>query len=106
MAATARPERKICFSCGKTIDLTGTPGRGDSCRFCTADLRACLNCRFRDDSSYNECREPQAERVKEKDRSNYCEYFEFAESSADGGLTGESRKENPLDRLKDLFKDT
>ncbi|VAV84074.1 hypothetical protein MNBD_DELTA01-714 [hydrothermal vent metagenome] len=98
--------QKICFSCKKTIDLTGKPGRGDSCQFCAADLKVCLNCRFYDDSSYNECREPQAERVKEKDRSNYCDYFEFAESSTTDEAAAEGKKEDPLDRLKDLFKDT
>ncbi len=106
MTATARPGQKICFSCKKIIELTGRPGRGDSCQSCAADLKVCLNCRFYDDSSYNECREPQAERVKEKDRSNYCDYFEFSESSAVGEAADKDKKEDPLDRLKDLFKDT
>ncbi len=96
---------KRCFSCTKTLALSGKPGRGDSCPFCSADLKACRNCRFFDDSSYNECAEPQAERVLEKDRSNYCEYFEFTEDSGmdESGL-GQT-KEDPIERLKDLFKD-
>ena len=35
----------------------------------------CLNCRFHDPNAYNECRESSAERVRERDRANRCEYF-------------------------------
>lgn len=96
---------KRCFSCAKIIELSGKPGRGDSCPFCSADQKVCLNCRFFDDSSYNECTEPQAERVLEKDRSNYCEYFEFTEDSGKGATEINQTKEDPKEKLKDLFKD-
>jgi hypothetical protein len=33
--------------------------------------------------SYNLCREPQAERVIEKSRSNFCGYFVLRDSSQD-----------------------
>ena len=97
---------KICFSCKKNLDLSGRPGRGDSCPFCTADQKACLNCRFYDDSSYNECNEPQAERILEKNRSNYCDYFEFADSSATDVAMSDGKEEDPLEKLKGLFKDS
>ncbi|MBF0190432.1 MAG: hypothetical protein HQL99_04700 [Magnetococcales bacterium] len=39
------------------------------------ETRVCLNCRFHDTGSYNECRESVAERIVDKDRSNFCDFF-------------------------------
>lgn len=89
---------KTCFHCRKEIDI-GKPGRGDSCPYCKSDLKVCLNCRFFDEMSYNECSEPSADRVTVKDRSNYCEYFEWREGNADTKVP-----EDTLKALKDLFK--
>ena len=49
--------------------------RRDECPQCGCDAKVCLNCRFYDRSSYHECREPQAEWVKEKDVGTFCSYF-------------------------------
>jgi hypothetical protein len=91
---------KTCFSCKKGLDITERPGRGDACPFCSSDLKVCLNCRFYDKSAYNECREPQAERVVEKGRANFCDYFEFRESG------GEEKNKDTLKKLKKLFGDS
>lgn len=90
---------KICFHCKKELDISGRPGRGDSCTHCGSDLKVCLNCRFYDASAYNECWEPSADRVVEKERANFCEFFAFGESNA-----GDVEKKDPLQELKDLFK--
>jgi hypothetical protein len=66
----------ICFQCGADISIVGTPGRRDECAACGADVHVCKNCRHYDAKSYNECREPQAERVQEKERANFCDRFE------------------------------
>lgn len=95
---------KSCFSCKKELNITIKPGRGDSCQSCGADLKVCLNCRFHDLSSYNECLEPQAERVVEKERANYCDHFEFLEDIKNEAESSDE-KEDPLDKLKALFKD-
>ncbi len=91
-----------CFSCKKELDISGKPARGDTCQFCTADLRCCYNCGFHDKAAYNECREAQAERVVNKDRSNFCDYFVFV-GGRDG--SGEDKAEDPLSGLKGLFGD-
>jgi len=79
--------------------MTGRPGRGDVCVFCGADLKVCLNCAFHDTAANNECREPMAEPVKDKDRSNFCDYFQFrAVASADGPAA------DPMEKLRGLFK--
>lgn len=46
----------------------------DGCA-CGADLHVCRNCIHHDPASYNECREPGAERVAQRDRANRCEWF-------------------------------
>jgi hypothetical protein len=52
--------------------------------------------------AYNDCREPQAERVIEKGRSNYCDFFVFrdAEANAKGNDSGMSVKT----KIASLFK--
>jgi hypothetical protein len=65
----------ICHQCQKSNTYSERLGFREVCLFCGADLHVCLSCEFYDLKSYQECREPQAERVKEKDRANRCEYF-------------------------------
>ena len=64
-----------CFSCQKKTNWDSI-ARRDECPYCNADVHVCLNCRFFDESFHHQCRESQAEYVKEKDRANFCEYFE------------------------------
>lgn len=68
---------RVCHRCRKTLTLTDHVGRREMCAFCSADLHVCMNCRFYDPGVYNACRESQAERVLVKDRSNFCDYFDF-----------------------------
>ncbi|MFQ5736341.1 MAG: hypothetical protein ACE5GY_05710 [Thermodesulfobacteriota bacterium] len=89
----------ICFHCKKELDVGQRPGRGEGCPHCGSDLKVCLNCRFYDVRSYNECWEPSADRVVEKDRANFCEFFAFGDTGVDA-----SKEEDPLQRLNDLFK--
>lgn len=72
--------------------------RREACSRCEAELHCCLNCTFHDPSNYNECREPSAERVVDKERSNFCDYFA---PEVSGGKTapGASRTLSDLERL-------
>ena len=67
-----------CHSCGAQIQML--PGqkisRLETCGQCDADLHCCRNCRLMDPGKHNQCSEPQAEWVSDKDRANYCDYFE------------------------------
>ena len=106
MGITKRPEPSALPSTTKVLigvswlAVTGRVGRGESCPSCGADMHCCRNCEFYDPAAYNECREPQAERVLEKDRSNFCDYFQLAEkdSSIENKTTGTKKK------LEALFK--
>jgi hypothetical protein len=51
--------------------------------------------------SYNECREPQAERVVDKEKSNFCDFFTPRRS---GAAAGAPSKDDLLKKLDDLFK--
>lgn len=72
----------LCYRCGREVQLTSGLQRTDSCRGCRSDLKCCLNCRFHDPGANNQCREPQAEWCPEKEKANFCEFFEFREVSA------------------------
>jgi len=70
--------RVVCHGCRAVRTFEGTLSRREECDRCGADLRCCLNCRFHDESAYNQCRESSAERVLEKGRANFCDYFSAA----------------------------
>lgn len=93
----------MCFNCNTEINAADRPGRQDSCPNCGADLRCCRNCRFYDPGSYNSCREPRAERVVDKERANFCEWFAAPPDAAGSGKpsehTGPPAGKNPLDNL-------
>jgi hypothetical protein len=85
-----------CFHC--SYEFSGKIGRQDTCAKCSSDLHVCRNCKFYDPSSYNECREPSAERVVDKEKRNFCDYFSPSEKAR------ESEKAKTLKALDDLFK--
>ncbi len=66
-----------CFACKKEIAPELPIGRREECPHCGADLHVCKNCQFYDVGSYNECKESSASIVREKDRSNFCDYFQW-----------------------------
>ena len=65
----------VCHACGAEIAARERVGRRDRCERCGVDLHSCRQCRFHDPAAYNECAEPQAERVLDKERANFCDYF-------------------------------
>jgi hypothetical protein len=91
----------LCFGCAKPLLLTREVGRGDACPHCRADVRCCRNCKFYDPGSYNECREPVAERVQQKDRANFCDFFE---PGAAGPGSGKTSKDALMKAAEALFK--
>ena len=88
-----------CFSCGKGLDYPIGIVRRDECEHCGADVHACKNCAFYDASSYNECRETSAEVCLEKERANFCDYFQ-----AGAGSGGTQSKEDLMSAAEALFK--
>jgi len=93
-----------CYYCGKEISEPRNVGRSSTCPFCGKDLKICRNCTFYDPNAHWECRENIPERVADKERSNFCDYFVFSEklkSNNKESTQAEKAKEN----LKKLFGD-
>ena len=90
----------ICAGCGVDLGPRGQVGRRDTCPECGADLRCCRQCRHHDRSQPNECREPQAERVLDRTRANFCDYFAVAaEPTVPTAGTSATGSREALERL-------
>jgi len=91
-----------CHACQTRIPLASGDSVGfrDVCDRCRADLHVCLNCTHSDPSAYNECREPNAERVLDRDRANRCDYFRpLSEAGA-----ADPDRDRALSDLERLFR--
>jgi hypothetical protein len=95
--------RVVCHACSTALDTEDPIGRSARCAQCGAELRICLNCRFHDVSAYNDCAEPSAERVLEKDRANFCDYFSPG-SAGTGAAASTCGKPDGLSELEKLFR--
>jgi hypothetical protein len=75
---------KRCHSYLKVLEIMNPVGRRELFPFCGSNLHCRLNCVHYNIGSYNDCREPQAERVIEKGRSNFCDFFNFRDAETVG----------------------
>lgn len=89
-----------CYKCSTDIALSAKVGRGDYCQKCYADLRCCRNCAHYDPVAANQCREPQAEPVRDREKANFCEYF----TPNTRGGAGSNDSSSARDAFKNLFK--
>ena len=89
-----------CARCGNEVG-PGPFGRRDTCSTCGAELHACVQCDFYAPGQYNDCREPQAERVLDKERSNFCDFFR---PSGKGPTSSVDPKEEARKKLEALFR--
>lgn len=111
-------EHVQCWKCGTLNEFPELKiGRRDECRQCNASLHACRQCRFYAPEKHNQCREQIAERVTDKTRANFCDYFvpnPSAYTPADLSKAAESQQRldaifdtpattQPIKTLDDLF---
>ncbi len=97
---------KACHACGEPWEGSpgSQPGKNETCPKCDADLHTCLNCRHHDPACHNECKSSTAERVKDKDRHNSCDEFQFADKTpGKGGAPGGASKDDMEAKWKQLF---
>jgi len=80
----------VCFACGHLTKTLSGIGRREECPQCRADLHVCKNCVHYDPRAYNECREPTADVVVEKQRANFCDHFT---PSAEGPSQAKSKQD-------------
>jgi hypothetical protein len=57
-------------------------------------------CQFYDTKAYNECREPMADRITEKEKANFCDYFKIGGGENDA----EKKRQELLAKAQALFK--
>lgn len=110
-----------CWKCGTDLgDIPLPLGREAKCKSCQAHLHCCRICIFFDKTVSKQCKEPIAEEVKDKTRSNFCGYLQInpdafqakdnnevstsqAELDALFGLDSSSKQKSASDQLNDLF---
>ena len=81
-----------CWSCGSRLSA-GDYQREGECPQCRKQTHVCRNCRFYEPGRPNDCQEPVAEPVRDKDRANFCDYFEpSADSHKPGADADELRR--------------
>ncbi len=91
----------VCWQCGVSIAHLSLPlSRFDECRSCRASLHACRLCQFHEVTVAKQCREPIAEEVKDKERANFCDYFQPRPGAwTDKGVTEGERAKAALAAL-------
>jgi hypothetical protein len=114
----------VCWKCGTSIGDEPLPlGRLAECRACRAQLHVCRLCTFYDTRVAKSCRETVAEEVKDKERANFCGYFQprpGAHAAGDGRSqaarqeldalfgtgtsSGQPTAQNAQDALRGLFQ--
>lgn len=89
----------VCHRCG-TASRAERIGVRDVCGGCGAYLHSCRNCTMYSPGAHNDCREPNAEVVAEKEEANFCEYFQPSSvSPRSSGASSDVRT-----RLERLFR--
>jgi hypothetical protein len=90
----------VCWKCGASLDSLSLPlSRTDECRACRAEQHVCRMCRFYDTRKAKSCAEPVADEVQDKDRANFCGYFEAAPGRFLPRSGAEDRSRAALDAL-------
>jgi hypothetical protein len=91
-----------CWKCSEEIKPRERIEIHADCTRCGAALHCCRNCRFYDPEYHNQCREPMAERVVDKERFNFCEYF--APATDFRGAERSVAKSDARAKLEALFR--
>ena len=91
-----------CWNCGRELTAADL-GRETLCTGCGKPTRCCRNCRFYQPGRPNDCVEPMAEPVHDKEKANFCEHFD-PEPDPRGGH-GRKKDEDLRAAAEALFKD-
>jgi hypothetical protein len=94
-----------CQFCGAAVTLAAPIPRESSCENCRRDYHSCRQCRHYDPSRHNACRETQADMVEDKERRNFCEFFDFNPAPIRPGAD-KSRATDARAKLEGLFGGT
>lgn len=95
------PETYACWKCGNALaDILLPLPRLAECPRCRAELHVCRMCTFFDPAAAQQCREPVADPITDRQRANFCGYYQIDPHafSAPSDEAAESRR-----RLDALF---
>ena len=71
-------ESSTCWKCGDPLQELLVPlPRHEECPHCRAQLHVCRMCLYFDTTAPQQCREPVADNVSDKQRANFCGYFQI-----------------------------
>ena len=91
-----------CYRCGAPLGGMSLPfSRQDQCPACGVDLHVCRMCVHYDPAVPAQCREDDAEEVKEKELANFCEWYMPSESAFNPQRKSEA--EQAREALEALF---
>ena len=91
-----------CYRCGASLaDLPLPLGRMDECPACATQVHVCRMCIFFDPQVPKQCREDDAEEVREKSRPNFCDYFKPSAEAHDPSFA--AAEQQSRDQLDSLF---
>jgi hypothetical protein len=80
-----------CWHCGAALTALDY-GRADTCKKCGRDTKTCRGCVNYERGAQNDCREPQAERVVDKEKSNFCDWFKPSAGAGTGAASRDAMK--------------
>ena len=87
-----------CHRCGACVDLDPV-GVRDVCDRCSGYFHCCRNCEFYEPGVHNDCREPNAEVVADKEQGNFCDFFRLGSAprvaNLSAGYPGRNRDRDP-----------
>ena len=95
-------ETLACWRCGAGLEALSLPlSRLDECPECAIHLHVCRMCINFSPVIVRACREDDAEEVLEKERSNFCDYFQPSAAAFDRDIAAADQKAK--DELQSLF---
>lgn len=92
-----------CQFCGGPVQVSEPIARDAECAGCGRDLRSCRQCRHYDPHYNNQCRETEADPQPDKDRRNFCEFFEFTRGRFAARTAVADRASDARAKLAGLF---
>jgi hypothetical protein len=87
-----------CHRCAAEI-LNRRIGVRDACERCQAYIHCCRNCELYEPGMHNDCREPSAEPVADKEQGNFCDFFRLGAVSAKSAVDRDEARA----KLEQLF---
>jgi len=90
---------KACHFCGRALPEGERVYRSSACAGCGKDLKICRNCRFYSAGAHWDCLESIHDPVADKERANFCEFFQFKDSKPQA----QEKPEKARDDFRRLF---